>query len=243
VFSLGLGALLLTHNTHAADHLDAPGAAANPLADITDVYAWMNSDASKVNLIMNVSPGDPPQSGGTARHFSPSVLYVFHVTSLPGFGMPGTETKIVCKFASDTSGQCWVGASADYVTGDPSATTGITSASGKVKLYAGHRSDPFFFNLQGFRDTVAAVDAAEMGGGLTADAAGCPNLLPATAATLRGLLQEGPQAAAAAPCPTTNADCFANLNVMSIVLQVDKSLLNVGANNVLSVWASTHSPQ
>ena len=101
---LGVGALLVAHSTQAADHLDSPAAASNPMADIADVYAWNTTDATKVNLIMTVSPGDP----GT-RSFDPSVQYVFHVNSYATFLAPNpTETKVICTFASDTSAECWV---------------------------------------------------------------------------------------------------------------------------------------
>jgi hypothetical protein len=239
---LGLGALLVLHSpTRAADHLDAPAVATNPMADITDVYAWTDETAAKVNLVMDVSPGDPG-AGSAARHFGPSILYVFHVTSVDAFPpSTGTETKVICKFASDTSAECWIGTS-DYVTGDPSKTTGITSASGKVKLFAGRRSDPFFFNFNGFKDAQAAVIMDELAGfNFMFDAAGCPHLAAAVAGALRGILQESASATPHFPCPASPADCFIGFDVQSIVLQIDKSLLNQGAHYILGVWASTHS--
>src|SRR5262249_23849384 len=157
VGGVGLGAVLIVsqHASHAADHLDAPTIkmTANRMADINDVYAWMSTDGTKINLAMTVSPAED----GT-HHFGPSVQYVFHVTSHPGatnmmaFGKPGTETNVICTFASDTSAQCWVvGTSTkDYITGDPSSTTGLTNKCGSMKLFAGKRSDPFFFDLSGF---------------------------------------------------------------------------------------------
>lgn len=235
---LGMGALLVAHSTQAADHLDAPAAAANPMADIADVYAWNTTDASKVNLIMTVSPGDP----GT-RTFGPSVQYVFHVNSYQTFLAPNpTETKVICTFASNTSGQCWVGTK-DYVTGDPSGTAGMVSADGKLKVFAGRRSDPFFFNLNGFKDTVATVKGAIMSGGITQfTPGGCPHLPATTAGALRGLLDEGPQGSAThAPCDGSATDCFKALDVMAIVVQVDKTLLNQGTNTVVGVWGSTHA--
>jgi hypothetical protein len=90
--------------------------------------------------------------------------------------------------------------------------------------------------------------------GATPNAAGCPLITDGDGQTLfngtEAKLAEGPQNGAGhAPCngTTTNgtgttADCFQNLNVMSIVLQIDKTLLNVGTNSVLSVWGSTNSP-
>jgi hypothetical protein len=252
---VAVGALVAVTTTgHAADHLDAPGVQTMPMADITDVYVWTTSDASKVNLIMNVSPGDD----GT-RHFGPSLLYVFHVTSTAGFGMAGTETKVICKFASDTSAQCWVGTTG-YVAGDPSGATGVASADGKVKLFAGRRSDPFFFNLQGFKDAVAVVDGAEGMTGTGLDTLkgvdGCitsSTSTETTAGVLRTCLLQDPNGTLAgtncpghtstmAPCSTTSPDCFISLNVMSIVLQIDRTLLNSGTNKVLSVWGSTNSP-
>lgn len=210
----------------------------NPMADITDIYAWMSTDGAKVNLIMDVSPVDP----GT-RHFDNTVQYVFHVSSVSEFGAPNpTETKVICTFASDTSVQCWVG-DKDYVKGDPSSTSGLTSADGKIKVFAGRRSDPFFFNLNGFKNAVAAVEGTTVG---SATVAGCPHLIGPQAAGVRALLQEGAQGSGSgnhAPCSPTNgsADCFIDKDVMAIVLQVDKSLLNSGSNTLVKVWGSTHA--
>ena len=51
-----------------------------PMADIADVYAWITSDATKVNLALTVSPADDGM-----RHFGPAVVYAFHVNSRDGF--------------------------------------------------------------------------------------------------------------------------------------------------------------
>jgi hypothetical protein len=237
---VGIGALVVAHSTQAADHIDSPAAIANPMADIGDVYAWMTPDALKVNLVMTVSPADP----GT-RHFDNSVQYVFHVNSTASFGAAtATETKVICTFASDTDAQCWIG-DKDYVKGDPSSTSGMTSADGKVKVFAGRRSDPFFFNLNGYKNAVAAVENAIATPGVITSmtAAGCPHISALMGAQLRGLLQQGSGATAHAPCGSADADCFKNFDVMAIVIQVDKTLLNEGTNKTLGVWASTHAAQ
>jgi hypothetical protein len=236
---LGLIALMLSQGVKAADHIDSASLATNQLADINDVYAWMTPDALKLNLVMTISPAD----NGT-RHFGPGVQYVFHVTSKSGLGIgqpDGTETKIICVFQSDVSGACWIGDSPtkDYVEGDPSQISGQTSFSGKVHMFAGRRSDPFFFNLQGFRDAVTAAKAAA--GTLTLDAAGCPT--NADAAALRLKLQEGAQAAATAPCATDHADCFKHLKVQAIALQLDTSLVLDAGHTTVAVWGSTHMGQ
>lgn len=245
VAALGLGALLgTTTSSQAADHLDSPSVQGNPMADINDVYAWMDPSGSKVNLAMTISPADPGTAAmASTRTFGPSILYVFHVTSTPGFGMAGTTQDVICQFQSDTDAQCWVGTT-DYVKGDPSNTAGVTSTSGKVRLYAGLRSDPFFFNLQGFVDTVAAVEQAAAG--LSFDVAGCPQLNDTTGQALRNLLQEPAKGALGSltppngPCAGGGKDCFAQLNVKVIVLQVDANLLNLNGHTLLGVWASTN---
>jgi len=237
---LGIAALLATQVGHAADHLDSPTLATMPMADINDVYSWM--DGTRLNLAMTISPVDVD-----TRTFGPAIQYVFHVHSKTGIGVgvqgTGTETRVICTFMLNTSAQCWVtdaaGEVKDYITGDPSTTAGTSSISGKIRLFAGKRSDPFFFNLQGFRAAIAAVKAAVPT--ITLDAAGCPNNLTnpqvqAVAANLGGLV-----ATPSPPCPANQLDCFANLNVKVILVQLDKSLVTVGPNTAVGVWASTHA--
>lgn len=237
-------ALLLAGSGHAADHIDSDSLAATPLAmgDINDVYTWMSADGSKVNLVMTVSPADP---GG--RSFGPGIQYVFHLTSKSGaaaevVGKPasGVITTVICTFPTTATAQCWVtGPSGikDYVSGDASNTAGTTSSSGKLRLFAGRRSDPFFFNLQGFRAGAAQLNTFR--GTAITNAANCPDLSPTNAGIVRTTLA-ATQTVAATPCPANQADCFANLNVMALVVQVDKSLVNAPNNTILSVWGSTH---
>jgi hypothetical protein len=118
----------------------------------------------------------------------------------------------------------------DYVAGDPSAEAGIMSDSGAIKVFAGLRDDPFFMEFTGFTETVAAVVAAE---GLTADTEGCPDLPEETRSALVTQLMTGKDGA-------EPSDTFAGSNVLSLVVQVDKTLVNDGGA-VLGVWASTHA--
>ncbi len=240
---MGLAALLATPS-QAADHLDSLSLATNPMGDINDVYTWMTPDGTKLNLVMTVSPGDP----GT-RTFGDAVQYVWHVTSKAGsptmtVAQPGgTETKVICTFVSNTNASCWVvtgTATKAYVTGDPSSAAGLTSADGKIKVFAGRRSDPFFFNLQGFRNAVATVKGAAAG--ITFNAAGCPNNLPdTTMGALRTQLTTQQVGAGVPACSATAIDCFAAFNVMAIVVQVDKTLVNATGNTIVGVWGSTHA--
>jgi uncharacterized protein DUF4331 len=223
VAGLAVAAVLASRGQAAERAAATP--AASPMADITDVYAWMAG--SNLNLVMDVSP----QDDGT-NAFGPAVQYVFHLTSKPGLGLTsagGTETQVICRFASNTSVQCWVataGTTKDYVTGDPSNTAGVTSPTGKVKIFAGRRSDPAFFNRSGFSAAIAMYQALNTG---QPDAAGCPiGLQAGQGSGLRTAL-------------ATGSDSLATANVMAIVVQIDKSLVNTDGNSTVAVWASTHA--
>jgi hypothetical protein len=239
---LGLIALLATQRGHAADHIDSPTLATSPLADINDVYSWMDGD--RLNLAMSVSPGDVE-----SRTFGPAVQYVFHVHSkaMIGVGIPGTgvETRVLCTFESNTSVECWVtdvgGRVKDYVKGDPGDPAGIMSKSGKVRMFAGRRSDPFFFNLQGFRTAITSlVTRFGQQPPVGFDAAGCPSGL-AQAEVLAIAASLSAQVGGQPPCSMTQRDCFAELNVKMILVQLDKTLVNSGNNFTVGVWASTHT--
>jgi hypothetical protein len=209
------------------------------MADINDVYAWMTTDGAQVNLAMTVSPADP----GT-REFGPTVQYVMHVTAHPAFGMAGTESKVICTFTDNTHGQCWVtdptNKVVDYVSGDFSGPNGRISASNKFRVFAGQRSDPFFFNLSGFRTAVAAVKQAPPP---FTQPDGCPDSNGPTANALRGFLTGTPNSTTTdnGPCPVGVKDCFADFNVMAIVVQVDKDEVSSDTNKIISVWASTYA--
>jgi hypothetical protein len=207
----------------AADHIDSPTAINEPSADITDLYAWMSPDASDLNLVLNVHP-----FAGIDAQFSDAVQYVFHINSSGGYGEAQTETIALCELPAANRIQCWIGD--DYVTGDPRDSKGLTSASGKIKVFAGQRNDPFFMELSGFFQTVDAVVAAAPS--LTFDENGCPAVDGDTSAALVGLLQSNADGGPA-------RDNLAGTNVLSLVVQVDKSLVNQGGS-ILSIWGSTH---
>jgi hypothetical protein len=209
---------------HAADHVDSPAAISEPTADLTDVFAWMDADAEKVNLIANVAP-----FAEAGMIFSDAVQYVFHVGSSMGYGEAQTETQILCQFTAPPEVECWVGDD-EYVAGDPSAAGGIESESGAVKVFAGLRDDPFFFELVGFKAVVETVVGAA--NDLTFDEQDCPELPEETRTALVAQLMSGEDGAPA-------SDTFAGANVLSLVVQVDKTLLDA-SGPVLGVWASTH---
>ncbi len=230
----GVGALAIvpaiSFVAQGADHVDSPSAVAEPTADLTDLFAWMSADALKLNLIMNVHP-----FAAANAEFSTAVNYVFHVNSSAGYGMAQTETRIVCKFYMADFIECW-GPSNEYVTGKADQVAGITSASGKMKVFAGLRDDPFFFNLTGFQETVKRVMGQTPPFPESAAGQGCPAIPEAVQTQLRTQLRTG--VAGADPVNT-----FAGANVLSLVVQLDKTLVAPTGSPLLAVWSSTHRAQ
>jgi len=210
----------------AADHGDAPAALNEPTADITDIYAWMTDDRSKLNLVLGVN-----SNAGPGAAFSNAVTYVFSVSSSQGYKQPQQSTRVLCKFIDTTNIECWAGN--QYVVGNPSSPQGIVSPEGGLRVFAGLRDDPFFLEYTGFANTTKAAVDAVVADQVTFDAQGCAQLTPGQQTALVGLLTHGADGA-----PPSNT--FAGQNILALVVQVDKSLVNVGGP-VLGVSASTHS--
>jgi hypothetical protein len=72
----------------AASHREAPGVAADPTADITDVYAFVSYDEAnqkrprdekRVTFIMNVIPGQNPADGPNYFNFGDDVVYRINI--------------------------------------------------------------------------------------------------------------------------------------------------------------------
>jgi hypothetical protein len=216
-----IAAALVASTALAADHRDGDAVQTDPSTDINDVYTFTNGN--NVVLAMTVSP-----FAATGAKFSDVAQYVFHVESYDKFGgAKSGSTDVICTFATDQKIQCWVG-NKDYVTGDASAAAGITSTTGKTKVFAGLRADPFYFYLTGFKNTRSAALAAA--GTLMFNPNNCPQLNAATVTALQGLLITNDQ---------TKND-FAMANVLGLTLEVDKSLLIANPDEVISVWASTN---
>jgi hypothetical protein len=224
-FVFGAGALaLIGYATPArsADHLDSPAVIADPTGDITDVYSWM--DTTNAVLVLNVNP-----AAATTAMFSNATQYVIHTASGMAFGTTSNPVDVIATFDAAQKIQLWVGTT-EYVTGDASVAAGLASADGKVKVFAGPRADPFHFNLDGFKATVADVEAAA--GGLMFDPAGCPTIDAPTSAVLVNQLKSAPDGGAP-------VDFFKTLNVLSIIVSVDKTLLTAGGP-IVSVWGATY---
>jgi hypothetical protein len=149
---------------HASDHLDGPGVAADPQADITDVFAFTSpEDPTRVVLVMAVTP-----YASDASTFSPLVDYAFRVqdvAAIAPFTLDGVAHDVVCEFGgSPQTVTCTApgGLAATATVGDTNG--GTTRRDGStMKVFAGMRSDPAFFDRQGALATIATGHASFTG--------------------------------------------------------------------------------
>lgn len=141
--------------TRAADHLDPPTRTdrdRDPTpdipADIADVFAWHTPTSIVVALTFA-----GPQPSNMAPFYDRDVLYTINISNAGARTDP--EIQIRCRFGFD--GQ----APGMQCTGIPGTNGPIVGPvqtvlqQGEVKAIGGIFADPFFFDLIGFRETVA----------------------------------------------------------------------------------------
>ena len=73
-------AMTLTPRANASSHREAPSITEDPVADLTDVYAFVSPDNSATTtLVMNVNPFELPAGGPNFHKFGDDVLYEFNI--------------------------------------------------------------------------------------------------------------------------------------------------------------------
>ena len=141
----------------AADHLDAPSLgslSAGSLQgdrDINDVYAFDGANTGKTVLAMTVSPA-AGLLGPLA--FGANVRYTLHVDNT---GDNVADVNYVARFGGLRSGpgpkqSVTLSRNGSLVASGSTGNTVLVAGDGK--LFAGLRSDPFFFDLLGFRGSL-----------------------------------------------------------------------------------------
>lgn len=219
---------------HASDRKDGtvtpPSAViSDPSVDIVDVFAWMEQAATPkyIYLAMTVYP-----DAVLANKFSTNAYYVFHTNAKAAYkdSASQSEVNVICGFDAAQTIECWVvgpdKSKLEYVKGNANQRAGIASRSGALRVFAGLRNDPFYFNETGFKkvltDNATTIDT-------TPDTAGCP-AVPLTNRTTANTTLKTP----------TNNDDFKLKNVLAIVVQVNTSLITSTTRPIVSVWASTN---
>ena len=153
-------ALATVGPTRGADHRDSPGVEGDPAADLADVYAFRSPENSD-NLVvaMTVNGLTAPPENAT-RNFATDVTYNIHVDNSDPLDQVADATVSVT-FSGDPL-MFTVEGLGDPITGevtppstDPTAPAPVVTESGGIKVFAGQRDDPFFFDLVGFNAFIA----------------------------------------------------------------------------------------
>ena len=153
VVGLGAAALLLANDgVYAADHAEAPGAGADPAADIADFFAWHTDSGTLVGIVTFAGLG-APGSGGT---YDTGVLYGIHIDNNAD---DVADINIWCRFGTNMAEDMW-GLQCENVPGAAGPLMGMVDTpiadadNDAVKIWAGPRDDPFFFDLDGYTETL-----------------------------------------------------------------------------------------
>lgn len=194
---------------YAADHIDTP-AVTNQPTDITDVYVFRGADPSNLVFVANSQGLTSPANSGALK-FDENTVLEFNIDKT---GDNVEDLVIQCKYDAASNSMQVYGPVVPSATGTKSRLEGSVTASvavtaygatavtstgaSGIKLFAGPRDDPFFFDLNRYKAILAG--------------------------TAPGFNNPG-------------TDTFAGTNVLSIVVEVPKSL--IGASGNINVWLET----
>ncbi len=154
---------------YAADHIDTPAVTAQP-GDITDLYVFRAQDPNNLVFVANtqglLSPG-----GTAAAKFDENTLIEFNVDN----NADNVEDLVIqCRYDAASNSVKVYGPVApsekgtrSKIEGDASASVTVTAygaaspvigtGTGGVKVFAGPRDDPFFFDLNRYKGILAGT--------------------------------------------------------------------------------------
>ncbi len=138
-----------------SDHKDGPDATADHAADIADLYAWHDSTAGTFTVVLTFAGLG---AAGQPATYDPNALYSIHLNRSASTTFSNTsDVDINIRFAKNARGE--TGVQVENLPGTTAAISGkvetTLNGGGKRKVFAGLRDDPFFFDLDGFKATLA----------------------------------------------------------------------------------------
>ena len=195
---------------YAADHIDTPAVTAQP-TDISDLYVFRAQDPNNLVFVANTQGLLAPGSTAAAK-FDENTVIEFNIDN----NADNLEDLVIqCKYDAASGSMQVYGPVLPSEKGTRSKLEGSVSVSAAVtaygaaapvigtgttgiRVFAGPRDDPFFFDLNRYKAILAG--------------------------TAPGFNNPG-------------SDTFAGTNVLSIVVEVPKTLLNATGN--INVWVET----
>lgn len=192
----------------AADHIDSP-AVTNQSSDITDVYAFRGADANNLVFVANTQGLLSPSATGAAK-FDANTLIEFNVDNnndnvedlVIQAIYDGSKMKFygpVAPSEKGTRSRLEGSVTAEVAVTTYGSTAVTATGSNGIKVFAGPRDDPFFFDLDQYKKVIGG--------------------------TATGFNNPG-------------NDTFKGTNVLSIVVEVPKTLLGASTGKV-NLWVET----
>ncbi len=191
----------------AADHIDSPSVTGQT-TDITDLYVFRGADPNNLVFVANTQGLLVPSATGAAK-FDANTVIEFNIDK----DNDNIEDLVIQAKADGNGNMLIYGpivpsekGGRSKIEGDVTAQTAIsvygaspTSGTGTngIKVFAGPRDDPFFFDLNQFKKIIAGT---------------------------------------ASSFNNPGTDTFAGTNVMSIVIEVPKTLLGTISGGKVNVW-------
>jgi uncharacterized protein DUF4331 len=220
--------LCFVGRSEGSDHADSPSVLGKPEADLNDLFVFVPpGDDSHLVLALSVNGfANDAALGGGNTIFGPDTLYTFHIDNdfhqEPGDSPEEIRIDIQVNVETDTE----PADSVIRITGLPSLNGGAETVlalddqgmaeQGDVRVFAGLRDDPFYFDLRWFTDFPSGHPFASLNDGVDFYHMGVPD------------------------APSAPADTFAGYNVSMIVLEFPKKDVQRSENDTtIGVWAST----
>lgn len=151
---LGVAVAGRSPDVSAGDHAEAPALENDLAADIADLYAW-HTDGG--NLVIALTWAGYGLVGDPAT-YDADVLYTIHIDTNAD---NTADTEIHARFGQAADGSWGV-----QVQGIPGADGAVEGAveteltAGDAKVWAGLRDDPFFFDKEGYIETLTTGTVA-----------------------------------------------------------------------------------
>jgi Domain of unknown function (DUF4331) len=142
---------LCAGTARAADHRETPTTIADAVADIADVYTW--KDGSRFVIAMTVDGLRMPTPGQTSR-FDEDVRYELHIGRDAFATTRQSAVDIVVRMKQQNGQWTVLAQNVPGANGTISGDAESVITKGTAKLFVGLRDDPFFFDLEGFRNTL-----------------------------------------------------------------------------------------
>ncbi|MBV8149357.1 MAG: DUF4331 family protein [Candidatus Eremiobacteraeota bacterium] len=256
VFGLAFAISLYSFGAaRGSNHQDSPTVVENPLASITDVFAFPDPrNANNVVLDMDVDPLIPA-GFYQDQALDPSVLYQLKIAN----GVPGKNYRetMVLQFLADSSGptqhvtlygpakpnevgtkNTLVAATGTFPFNKPSVLDG-----GKINIFVGPRRDPFFFDLAQFFKIVP--DRNYQNHPHVPPPSATSFNFPSKSTKVVDITGKSYGTAGKLKCNiATPSDLLYNFDVLSIVVEMPKSMLvpSGGMPGVIGLWATASTP-